>query len=69
MSQTLLAVVGVVVFFITLSATLIYGYYFLDQLQQADASPRSGVDGARATSASDVTPHLPEAAPTSPLSK
>lgn len=69
MSQTLLAVVGVVIFFITVSATLIYGYFFLDQLQQADASPSAGTDRPRATSASDGSPLGPEAASTSPLPK
>lgn len=69
MSQTLLAVVGVVVFFITVTATLIYGYYFLDQLEDDDAPQRAGIGRPRATSASDGTPLVPDAASTSPLPK
>ena len=66
MNQTLLAVVGVVVFFITVTATLIYGYYFLEQLEEDDAPQRAGIGRTRAASTSDEMPLVPDAASTSP---
>ena len=69
MSQTLLAFIGVAVFLITVCATLIYGYYYLDQLMQADASQLAEAGRSRATAASDGSPLVPEVTPTSPVTK
>jgi hypothetical protein len=44
MSQTLLFSAGLAVFAITVCATLLYGYFTLDGIYQAEAAQRLAVD-------------------------
>jgi hypothetical protein len=44
MSQTLLFSAGLAVFAITVCATLLYGYFTLDGIYQAEAARRPAVD-------------------------
>lgn len=61
MSQTLLFSVGVGVFAITLVATLLYGYFALDRVYQADAAERPVLDepAARTGAGIDDRPARP----------
>lgn len=54
MSQTLLFSIGVVVFAITVVASLLYGYFTLDGIVQADASERPATDASTPTPAPDL---------------
>lgn len=46
MSQTLLFSIGVGVFAITVVASLLYGYFTLDHIYQADAAERAVIDAS-----------------------
>jgi len=65
MSQTLLFAVGVVVFFITVCATLLYGYSVLDRIYQAEASERPVISRPGDTSSPDG-PSLVPVVPSTP---
>lgn len=59
MSQTLLFSIGVGVFAITVVASLLYGYFTLDHIYQADAAERPAIDA----STPSVAPSLPISSP------
>ena len=55
MSQTLLFSVGVCVFTVTVVATLLYGYFALDRVYQADAAKRPVIHDPTQPSTADAT--------------
>jgi len=56
MSQTLLFSIGVGVFAITVVASLLYGYFTLDRIYQADADERPVIDASTSPLAPAVAP-------------
>ena len=56
MSQTLLFSIGVGVFAITVVASLLYGYFTLDSIYQADAAERPVIDASTPPPAPAVAP-------------
>ncbi len=49
MSQSLLFACGTAVFAITVCTTLLYGYFYLDRIYQAEAAERPTVDDESST--------------------